>query len=54
MIAGREISWSAKDTFTVPKHAAASHAATAGRARLFMASNEEVYRRLGLSSGGKR
>ena len=51
VIAGREIAWSAKDTFTVPKHATASHAATAGQVRLFMASNEEVYRRLGLLPG---
>jgi gentisate 1,2-dioxygenase len=47
-IGKQEISWSAKDTFTLPRQALVSHVAEGGKARLFIASNEEVYRRLGL------
>lgn len=43
--------WSAHDVFTIPKHAVATHTATGSAARLFLADNQEVYRRLGLLPG---
>jgi gentisate 1,2-dioxygenase len=43
-----EFAWSAHDIFTIPKHAVATHTATGSGARLFLANNQEVYRRLGL------
>jgi gentisate 1,2-dioxygenase len=46
-----EFAWSAHDIFTIPKHAVATHTATGSGARLFLANNQEVYRRLGLLQG---
>ncbi|MDF2115960.1 cupin domain-containing protein [Roseiarcaceae bacterium H3SJ34-1] len=50
-IGDREIQWSAKDTFTIPRRTVASHMASK-MSRLFFASNVEVYRRLGLAEQG--
>jgi gentisate 1,2-dioxygenase len=47
-IGGKTINWEPKDVFTVPQGAWVSHRASADNARIFMVSNREVYRRLGL------
>ena len=40
--------WGPKDIFTLPQHAWSSHRCTDGPARIFITTNREVYRRLGL------
>lgn len=40
--------WAAKDTFTIPQHTWFTHRTSGRLARIFVASNREVYRRLGL------
>ena len=47
-IGDTRVSWRQKDVFTVPAHTWVSHEAQNGVARIFMAQNSEVYRRLGL------
>ena len=42
------LDWTAKDLFNVPQHSWVSFQATGGPARLFVASNREAFRRLGL------
>jgi gentisate 1,2-dioxygenase len=42
------VDWAPKDLFNVPQHAWVSYKAVGGPARLFMATNREVFRRLGL------
>jgi len=48
LIGGETIKWGPKDVFTVPPNGWASHSCVKGPARLFVASNREVYRRLGM------
>jgi gentisate 1,2-dioxygenase len=43
-----EVAWGPKDIFVLPHGAWISHRAQGGAARLFMASDREVFRRLGL------
>lgn len=47
-IGGKVIAWSEKDFFTVPQGNFASHEAIGGEAHLFMLSDRDVMRRLGL------
>jgi gentisate 1,2-dioxygenase len=47
-IGGKTINWEPKDVFTLPHGTWFSHRAQSDNARIFMASNREVYRRLGL------
>ena len=49
-IGSERLEWSAKDTFTMPAGAVVSHRAIDAPARIFVATNREVYRRLGLLS----
>lgn len=49
-IGGKRIAWRKNDIFTVPCGNAARHEARDGLARLFVLSDAEVYRRLGLFS----
>ena len=42
------LEWTRRDLFNVPQHSWVSYRATGGSARLFMASNREAFRRLGL------
>jgi gentisate 1,2-dioxygenase len=44
--------WSAGDVFTLPQNEWVDHIASSGPARIFIASNREVYRRLGLLREG--
>lgn len=48
------IEWRQKDLFNMPQHAWVSFKAVGGPARLFMASNREVFRRLGLLTEEQR
>lgn len=43
-----EIRWAPRDVFTLPQHVWFSHVAATGPARLFVATNRELYRRLGM------
>ncbi len=47
-IGGKTIAWEPKDVFTLPQGAWVSHRAGTDGARIFMVTNREVYRRLGL------
>lgn len=47
-IGGQMIRWGPKDVFTVPQNQWASHRANRGSATLFVTSDREIYRRLGL------
>jgi gentisate 1,2-dioxygenase len=49
-VGGQSFHWAPRDTFTVPQHQWVSHRATAGAARLFVVSDADVLRRLGLLS----
>ena len=40
--------WGPGDVFTLPQHSWVSHSCHAGPARLFLATNREIYKRLGL------
>ncbi len=48
------IEWGPKDLFNVPQHSWVSYKAVGGPARLFMATNRDVFRRLGLLSEEQR
>jgi gentisate 1,2-dioxygenase len=49
-IGDQTIAWGPRDTFTVPQHNWVSHHSTDGDARLFIVSDADVLRRLGLLS----
>lgn len=48
VIGGKTITWREKDFFTIPQGNFASHEATSGEAHLFMLSDRDVMRRLGI------
>ena len=47
-IGDKVIEWGEKDFFTIPQGNLASHEATSGEAHLFMLSDRDVMRRLGV------
>ena len=47
-IGEKRLEWAEGDTFTIPQHSWCHHQASRGPARLFVASNREVFQRLGL------
>ena len=42
------VEWGPKTVFTIPQHSWTTHNCTSGPARIFVASNREIYRRLGI------